>query len=608
MSKMKYAYLLVPMLIVFSACSAGSDEPKPSEPKVSTNKSKEADASNKRGDEKHLVSMERRRFLKDILATLGAQEGRHYYLEGTNLALPANPGIYIDNYPQLVRYIELMTTYTLSVESNRYSSTRIKKVRVVKRDKTRGYVSKNFISVDGEIGKVSKTKHKSFSVKTKSARFGDILNMISRQTKFNYSIADDAYLGMMPGEKDVKIETSNTNETGGEEKDVKIADIAMAFSYSGNSLQEMMTLLCESADLYCHKAENDLWKIEKYQTFIVDKAVYFNYSIGTGSGGGGESGGDAGSSGGEASGGMATSSGGGAAGDSSSSGGDSDTFSFSEQYNSFVTLIKPFLTDDGKVYHSPRGYIVIQDRPSGINRIERIVNKETGKEEAIDLQVEVVRIDLKNEYQSGVNWNAVLDGLTVSGDFTGLMQGGGFNFTLNKGKGTGSLVSLLGDYGDVYVVKSWNVKSRSGYPSTFKVTESIPYFTQSSLVSTSATEVATAVSYKDVGLFIKVLLDHEGDLVKGGVYAKNSELIEMVDNGDGVTAPKTSLTEVSAAVDIDFDEQMVLTGFVTKNNTKKSSGLPWFVELPVVGTFFGYKQKISDVSENVIIVTPRMSL
>src|SRR5208283_4858383 len=338
------------------------------------------------------------------------------------------------------------------------------------------------------------------SLNLKGSKFGDVLRSLAQLYTLNYSISSTS-----PGASGMLTDGSLPSSQpslqpamhgSGQQAVQNINDITVNFAYKGDSVDEAVGLLCKGADVFCEK-EKELWVISRYQVYIIDKDIFFSYSVGNG--GGALAGststsqptsGTAGSTGSTT---VSTGSAGSIGSVSSSSSG-SDSVSMSGNFDDFVQFIKTFLTKDGSVQISKSGYVVVVDVPSAIAKVRKIMEKDMEMNERVTLKVDVIQVDLNDNYSAGVNWNAVMKNVTVNGSFAPANAFSiGYNTTM-AGNAVSTLLSALGDYGKSKVVKSWETAADNGIPIFFNVTENIPYFTQSQAITTGVAQTSTAVN------------------------------------------------------------------------------------------------------------------
>jgi hypothetical protein len=450
------------------------------------------------------------------------------------------------------------------------------------------------------------------SLNLKGSKFGDVLRALAQLYTLNYSISSTSpgASGTSPAGSLPSSQTSlqPAMHGSGQQAAQNINDITVNFAYKGDSVDEAVGLLCKGADVFCEK-EKELWVISRYEVYIIDKDIFFTYSV---SNGGGTTGSATSSGMSQSISGTATAmqsstatTAAGATESVTTGSSGSDSIGLSGNFDDFVQFIKTFLTKDGSVQISKSGYVVVVDVPSAIAKVRKVMEKDLEMNEKVTVKVDVISVALNDNYSSGVNWNAVLKKVTINGNFAPANAFSfGYNTTL-AGNAVSTLLSTLGNYGKSKVVKSWETAANNGIPIFFNVTENIPYFTQSQAVTTGVAQTSTAVNYVNVGLKIKILPNIRHDTLNGGIYAEISQLEEMDSSGGSnpTTAPQTSLTNTAVPLEIKWGDSFVLTGFKTTQNSTTAQGVPWLSKIPLVGVLFGYQEKDNISSEIAIVVT-----
>ncbi len=447
----------------------------------------------------------------------------------------------------------------------------------------------------------------SIRLNVKGARFGEVLRCLAKMKPFSYSISSSALSSSLSPASPGNPAPLPPPTFGGQSSQQLqgLYDINVSFAYTGDSIDDTVRVLCKGADVYCEK-KDDIWMISKHEIYIIDKDVFFTYAIGNGGSNTSSSTSmqpsSPGTSGTQS---TSTSSpiGNSSAGASGASG--SDSISMSANFDDFATaFIRSFLTKEGSVQISKSGYIVVDDVPSAISKVRQIVAKDK-EMEGVRLKVDVIRVDLTDNYSAGVNWNAVIKHAAITGSFA---PAGAFNFgynTTKEGNPVTTLLGVLGTYGDSKIVKTWEAYALNGIPIFFNEVQEIPYFTQSQAITSGISSTTTQVNYVSVGLKIKILPNIRLDVLNGGVYAELSELVSMQSSGgtNPTTAPLTSVTNTALPLDLKWGGSFVLTGFKSNQNSITVSGIPFLSKLPVLGALFGSQEKDKVGSEFAIVVT-----
>jgi len=378
----------------------------------------------------------------------------------------------------------------------------------------------------------------------------------------------------------------------------------ISFYVKTSSAKEAIKVFCDSADVDCEYDESrNFLKIMPYRMEIFDVSFFFDYmlshSLGLGS----------------ISSGSATFTG---AGVSYGSAGEGASFGFAESFEQYIKeVISGLRSKEGRVYLSKRGYVVVIDRPSYVEKIKKVWQKEMQKQGEIFLNVKVVRVDLNNEYETGINWNGLITNifgidntmLNVSGSFT--FTGDGISLSFDSSK-LDVFFKALERYGDVKIIYDWNVKSRGGIPVVFADVQSIPYLTQSLTTTETGVVTSSTPEFVDVGFRISVMgsFVNKGNETRyeGQTFISLSDLISLENLGTSTEpyiVPNVKFSSITVPFTLKHGESIIISSFKIDRKEIEKRGVPILMHIPLFGGLFSYNKDVSSVSEVIVIITPR---
>lgn len=388
-------------------------------------------------------------------------------------------------------------------------------------------------------------------------------------------------------------------------------------SESKKNVEKVIDLFCSVADVDCeYDAEKRILKINPYRVQVLDYGFFMDYSVSNSLGLGESSGIGTVSS--DSSSTSSTSSSG---TESTVSGSGGTGFGIAESYKEFVNQVLAGLrSKEGRVFLSKRGYIVVVDRPSAVERIKKVWEKEIKKQEPVVLNVKVVRVDLTKNKETGIDWDGVIskvfgaDASSIVFNTNLSLPSKGISFTFDSSK-LNFLFKALKEYGDVRIVYDWTVKARNGIPVVFADIQSIPYVTESVIISGETSETTATPEFVDVGFKITTIGSFvkkcKGDVCQkkyeGQAFISISDLIEIKNLGtdtDPYYVPNVKFSSAAIPFELKSNESIVITSFKTTRKEKTREGIPILMNIPLFGGLFKYSKDYSGVSEFVIIVTP----
>lgn len=391
-------------------------------------------------------------------------------------------------------------------------------------------------------------------------------------------------------------------------------------SASKKEVKKVINLFCTVADVDCeYDGEKKLLKVNPYRVEIFDYGFFMNYSVGNSLGLGELSTGGSNVS--VISGSSSTTTGTSSSGVSSTTTGEGTGFGIAESYKEFVYKVLAGLrSKEGRIFVSKRGYVVVVDRPSAVERIKKVWKKEVKKQEPVVLNVKVIRVDLTKNRETGIDWDGIINKI-FGADATSFSFSTEFNlpkkgvtFTFDSSK-LNFLFRALREYGDVKIVYDWTVKARNGIPVVFADIQSIPYITETVVVSGETTQTASTPEFVDVGLKITTVGSFtrkcRGKVCQrkyeGHAFISISDLVKIENLGtkdDPYYVPNVKFSSAAIPFDLKSNESIVITSFKTTRKERSQEGIPILMNIPLFGGLFKYSKDYSGVSEFVIIITP----
>lgn len=331
-------------------------------------------------------------------------------------------------------------------------------------------------------------------------------------------------------------------------------------------------------------------------------------SSGTSSGGGGGSGGAGGVAGGGAGiggagGGGATSGGGG--GSAQVGGTDAPDF-----FESLEEGVSSMISSEGNfVINSMAGVLTVTDRTSRLDRIEAYLDTVMARvSRQVRIEAKVLEVALREEFQAGINWTAVLkaagssltigQSLPTSGSFT-LNGSFGDNFT--------ALVNAFKTQGDVNVMSAPSVTAMNNQPSIIQAGQLDVIFTSTTQRDPSGlilqqTDTPQAVS---VGVVLSVTPQISADgIINLSLNPSITERTGTATSPSGLSFPIINQRATDTIVRVRDGETIVIAGLMQDKTSNEQSKVPFLGDIPLFGNFFKRTVKTKTKTDLVIMLTP----
>ena len=284
-----------------------------------------------------------------------------------------------------------------------------------------------------------------------------------------------------------------------------------------------------------------------------------------------------------------------------------------------ATMVSGYLSPDGKAFLSKRGYLVVTDRPNSIKDIKKIVQKEVVAQQSMDLSISIIRVDVSDNFENGVDWNLALNelgrnlsvrNLTLGLDYASSVEGGLSISGIVNNKS--QIVKVLSKYGNAKIVRDYSVSTRSGILSTFKAVQQIPYVTTSVIQNGQTSQTVAEAKSVEAGLILNVkpTFSQNNEVVNFAIDVTVSEYegdkVFIVDGGE-YKLPQISTSKIQMPANVGINKTVILTGLKLKNGEINREGIPQLSNIDTFGGLFGVNKENAQASEFLLVVTPKVA-
>ncbi len=329
------------------------------------------------------------------------------------------------------------------------------------------------------------------------------------------------------------------------------------------------------------------------------------------------------------------------------SGGGASTVQVSTQsqadfWKNMETALKAIIgTEGGRkvIVNAQTGLVVVRAMPDELRVVEDYlgVTHATVNRQVV-LEAKVVEVELKNEFQSGVNWSLiatnsrgqlvdtrgrVFGGGTTGGGGTGTIAssfGGIFSLQLTSGDFS-MLIDALKGQGEVQILSSPRVSTVNNQKAVIKVGGDEFFVTSVTSGGTSTTGGVTTTTTPSVGLsafFSGISLDvtpqiDENNNIILHIHPAVSVFTEKVKSfsvsGASFSLPLalSSIQESDNIVRAQSGQIIVIGGLMKEATTDQNASVPVLADVPLVGALFRHKN-ISRIKRELIILLKPTSI
>jgi len=170
-----------------------------------------------------------------------------------------------------------------------------------------------------------------------------------------------------------------------------------------------------------------------------------------------------------------------------------------------------------------------------------------------------------------------------------------------------SVIDAQASRGKIKVLSRPHLMTSDNQEARILVGQEVPILTtqsNSTVQNNSTTQILQSVQYRDTGIIIRVLpqVNSEG-LVNLELSQEVSEIASAKQSAD-IQSPTFTTREAETTVVVNSGETIVIGGIISDVMTEDHTGVPYLMDVPVVGRLFGGSTTRRGRTELIILVTP----
>jgi MSHA biogenesis protein MshL len=297
------------------------------------------------------------------------------------------------------------------------------------------------------------------------------------------------------------------------------------------------------------------------------------------------------------------------------SGGSTSQVSGTDSPNLYSDLnegVKALLSADGKMnLDRTAALLQVTDRPSRLTRVEQYLEAVMLRvTRQVQIEAKVIEVELRDEFSFGINWQAVLGGLTNNATATQTLAPattGGFTLALNLGDFS-ALLNAFASQGKVNVLSSPRITAMNNEPAVMRIgTQDVFFVTTTQIDSQSGQIVQSSVTPQSLteGIVLSVTPQISADgIIHMNINPSITERTGVATSRLGDQVPIISVRETDTLVRVRQGETIVIAGLMQDRASVDTAKVPVIGDVPVVGHLFKRTEKIRRKTDLIILLTP----
>lgn len=274
--------------------------------------------------------------------------------------------------------------------------------------------------------------------------------------------------------------------------------------------------------------------------------------------------------------------------------------------------VKSLLADGATVTADSDSNLLLVSGPTeNVARVDEWMNaldRAARQEVLIEARILEVSLDEGFEFGVGLAFDDVSAGDTTSQLLSNFLRANdAFQITtLDPTSDFSGVVRALQSYGRLHVIATPRVLTLNQNEAKIEITEKIPYIDATATTSGSTSGITTSsveeVEFEIVGIKLHVTpFIGEDDSITLKIRQEVSEVVDFFES-----VPVTDNRLIDTRFVTQNEQTIVIGGLMKQRTAENDDGIPWLMDLPLLGWLFSGKDTRKEKVELLVFITPRI--
>lgn len=283
-----------------------------------------------------------------------------------------------------------------------------------------------------------------------------------------------------------------------------------------------------------------------------------------------------------------------------------------------VAQLKPQI--DGKgvgtIYGDVRSsQILISAYPDRMEQAVKLVKALDKQTRGVLVETRILQLTLNPKYDFGINWERAFSqewfkGMNWKGSFpidSTVTNYGQYKIGLMPENNFEVTIKAMKEIQDTKVLATPRVMILDREEAKINIGDRLPYVVTTSTGTGNNVSVSEDIRFIDVGIILVVtpVISDNGFVtmkIRPEISSKTDELVTPTQN----KIPVVNTTYVESTVIVQDGISVILGGLIRDDQTQNNEGVPYLMNIPVLGNMFKNRHESSKKTEIVIIITPHV--
>jgi len=263
-----------------------------------------------------------------------------------------------------------------------------------------------------------------------------------------------------------------------------------------------------------------------------------------------------------------------------------------------------FIPDESKnailIFATPRQYRTIE---SAIRRLDIMPLQ-------VAIEATIAEVTLNDQLQYGIQYFFQRGNHTVAlSNTAGAVSNAispGFSYVLSAGTSTQVVLNLLASLSNVRVVSSPQVMVMDNQTARLQVGDQVPIPVQQAVSTlTAGAPIVNSIEFRDTGVILEVTPHvNPGGPVILDIKQEVSDVAATTSSA--IVAPTIQQRRIASTVAVENEQSIALGGLIRNSKTDTRSGIPFLMDLPLLGPLFRTTTDDKSRTELIILLTPKV--
>jgi len=263
-----------------------------------------------------------------------------------------------------------------------------------------------------------------------------------------------------------------------------------------------------------------------------------------------------------------------------------------------------------------RNVILIRALPVDYTRIVKLLERLDNMPRQVLVEVLVAEIVLQNELELGLEWFLTSNKYAFGTSFSAVGKStsentlgeiitsypSGFSYSFTAGNVEGFLQTLA-SRSNFTILSSPQILVLNNEKASVNVGKQVPIVTTVTENTTTTSQVDKTVQYKDTGVILEVTPQIN---YNGVILLEVSQTVSkaQANTTSDISSPEISKRELQTKLAVKNGQSILMGGMIDRNTATTQSGVPFLMDIPILGNLFKYQKDSEDKTELIVLITP----